>query len=75
MPAQDYIRLSERLPKATFVRCKDLYFTARMIKTDEEVAILRRVGELTDRVIGDVLAEIKPGMTEKAGRRRSSATR
>ena len=37
-----------------------------MIKTDEEVAILRKVGELTDRVAGEVLREIKPGMTEKA---------
>src|SRR5690242_18529297 len=66
MPAQDYIRLKERLPQATFVPCKDLYFTARMIKTNEEVALLRMVGELTDRVAGEVLAEIKPGMTEKA---------
>jgi Xaa-Pro dipeptidase len=66
MPAQDYIRLRERLPKATFVPCKDLYFATRMIKTDEEVAILRKVGELTDRVAGEVLREIKPGMTERA---------
>lgn len=66
MPAQDYIRLKERLPRATFVPCKDLYFTARMVKTDEEVAILRNVGELTDRVAGEVLREIRPGMTEKA---------
>jgi Xaa-Pro aminopeptidase len=66
MPAQDYIRLKERLPRATFVPCKDLYFATRMIKTDEEVAILRKVGELTDRVVGEVLREIKPGMTEKA---------
>lgn len=66
MPAQDYIRLKERLPKATFVPCKDLYFAARMIKTDEEVKILRKIGELTDRVAGEVLAEIEPGMTEKA---------
>ncbi len=65
MPAQDYIRLKERLPKATFVGCKDLYFTSRMIKTDEEVAILRKVGTLTDRVAGEVLAAIRPGMTEK----------
>src|SRR5262249_61725143 len=72
MPAQDYIRLKERLPQATFVPCKDLYFTARMIKTNEEVAILRKVGELTDRVAGEVLAEIKPGMTEKAGGQISS---
>jgi ectoine hydrolase len=66
MPAQDYIRLRERLPKAVFVACKDLYFAVRMVKTDEEIAILRRVGELTDRVAGEVLREIKSGMTEKA---------
>jgi Xaa-Pro dipeptidase len=66
MPAKDYIRLRERLPKATFVPCADLYFTARMVKTDEEIALLTRVGELTDRVAGEVLREIRPGMTEKA---------
>src|SRR5262245_62977808 len=66
MPAQDYIRLKERLPQATFVPCKDLYFTARMIKTDEEIALLRKVGALTDRVAGEVLREIRPGMTENA---------
>jgi Xaa-Pro aminopeptidase len=37
-----------------------------MIKTDAEIAILRKVGELTDRVAGEVLREIRPGMTEKA---------
>jgi Xaa-Pro aminopeptidase len=66
LPAQDYIRLTQRLPQATFVPAKDLYFTARMIKTDEEIAILRKVGELTDRVAGEVLREIRAGMTEKA---------
>ena len=55
MPAQDYIRLRERLPGATFVPCRDLYFNARMIKTDEEIAVLTEVGRLTDRVMGEVL--------------------
>lgn len=66
MPAQDYIRLRERLPRATFVQCKDIYFTTRMVKTDSEVAILRSVGQLTDRVAGEILREIRPSMTEKA---------
>ena len=66
MPAQDYIRLRERLPAATLVPCRDLYFNARMIKTDQEIAVLTEVGRLTDRVIGEVLHQIKPGMTEKA---------
>ena len=36
MPAQDYIRLRKRLPAATFVPCRELYFDARIIKTDDE---------------------------------------
>ncbi len=66
MPAKDYIRLRERLPHARFVPCSELYFTARMVKTDEEIALLIKVGQLTDRVAGEVLREIRPGMTEKA---------
>jgi Xaa-Pro aminopeptidase len=66
MPAQDYMRLRERLPRAIFVPCKDLYFTARMVKTEQEIAILREVGELTDQVAGEVLCKVKPGLTEKA---------
>jgi Xaa-Pro dipeptidase len=66
MPAMDYLRLRERMPDASFEGCKDLYFNTRMIKTSEELAKLRKVGEVTDRVIGEVLREIRPGMTEKA---------
>ncbi len=66
MPAKDYIRLVERLPKARFEECKDIYFRARMIKTDEEIATLRKIGRVTDGVIGEVLRAIRPGQTEKA---------
>ena len=48
MPAQDYIRLRERLPAATFVPSRELYFNARMVKTDEEIAVLDR-GRPADR--------------------------
>lgn len=65
MPAKDYIRLVQCLPKARFEECKDIYFRTRMIKTDEEVATLRKIGQITDRVIGEVLREIRPGQTEK----------
>jgi Xaa-Pro aminopeptidase len=64
MPAADFLRLRKRLPHAIFDECKDLFFRARMIKSDEEVGILRRVGVLTERVIHDVLGEIRVGMTE-----------
>src|ERR671937_1566935 len=52
MPAQDYIRLRERLPKAQFVPCRELYFSVRMLKTDAEVALLCKIRSLTDRVAG-----------------------
>jgi Xaa-Pro dipeptidase len=64
MPALDFIRLQERLPGATFVECKDLYFHARMIKTDEEVSIIRRIGLLTERVMYESMKEIRVGMSE-----------
>lgn len=64
MPAIDFIRLSERLPEARFEECKDLYFGARMVKTDEEVGILRRVGRLTETVMHETFKAIRPGMTE-----------
>ena len=65
LPAQDYIRLVQRLPKARFEHARDIYFRVRMIKTDDEIAILRRVGELTERVMRQVLGEIRPGLQER----------
>src|SRR5688572_81802 len=64
MPAQDYIQLVKRLPEARFEPCADIFFRARMIKSAEEIATLRRVGTLSERVIGDVLKQVTPGMTE-----------
>lgn len=64
MPARDFIMLSKRLPKAKFEECKDIYFLARMIKTDEEVRTLREIGVLTEKVMHDTMQEIRVGMTE-----------
>jgi Xaa-Pro aminopeptidase len=64
MPAADFIQLKKRLPEATFVECKDLYFRARMIKSDEEVGIIRKIGILTEQVMHETMKEIRAGMTE-----------
>ncbi len=64
MPAKDFIQLRKRLHLATFEGCADLFFRVRMIKSDEEVSTLRRVGTLSERVIHDVLKKIRVGMTE-----------
>ncbi len=64
MPAKDYIQLRKRLLDARFEGCADLFFRSRMIKSDEEIKTLRRVGTLSERVIGDVLKQVRVGMTE-----------
>ena len=70
MPAHDYLRLAERLPRARFEHARDLYFRARMIKTADELAVLRRVGELTEEVMGTILGELRPGLGERDAARR-----
>jgi Xaa-Pro aminopeptidase len=64
MPAEDLIRLTERLPEARFEHARDIYFAARMIKTKAEIGTLRKVGDLTEQVMGDVLDGIRPGDSE-----------
>ncbi len=64
MPAMDFQRLERRLPEATFVHARDLYFRTRMVKTDEEVALLKQVGELTERVMGDIIDGLRVGKSE-----------
>lgn len=64
MPAKDYIKLTKRLPKASFEECAALFFRTRMIKTDEEIETLRRVGTLSERVIKNVLEQVRVGMSE-----------
>lgn len=66
LPAMDFLRLQEKLPNATFVHARDLYFRTRMVKTDEEVEQLREVGTLTERVMAQVVGLLKPGVTEQA---------
>lgn len=65
LPAMDFVQLRERLPKATFLHARDLYFRTRMVKTDEEIEILKQVGKLTERVIADVVAGLRPGVSER----------
>jgi Xaa-Pro dipeptidase len=65
LPAMDFMRLRERLPKAEFVHARDLYFRTRMVKTDAEIAILKDIGALTERVVADVIKGLRPGLREQ----------
>jgi len=64
LPARDFILLKSLLPNATFEECDQIYFKERMVKTDEELEILREIGIHTETVLGRVARQIRAGMTE-----------
>jgi Xaa-Pro dipeptidase len=51
-------------PGADFSDCGPLVAGLRLVKDDEEVAQLRRAGEVIDRVVARLAAEIVPGASE-----------
>jgi Xaa-Pro dipeptidase len=56
--------LQRILPDAQFVAATDLVRELRVVKSEEEIAIMRRAGEITEAAFGDVLKALKHGMTE-----------
>ncbi|RMG74800.1 MAG: aminopeptidase P family protein [Chloroflexi bacterium] len=58
------IQLQQILPDAVFVSATDILRPLRVIKSEEEIAIMRRAGEITEAAFKDVIAKLKHGMTE-----------
>jgi Xaa-Pro dipeptidase len=56
--------LQKILPDATFLSATDLLRPLRVIKSEDEIATMRRAGEITEAAFTDVLAQLKLGMTE-----------
>lgn len=52
------------LPEATFTSATHVLRALRVIKSEDEVAIMRRAGEITEQAFTAVLATLKHGMTE-----------
>lgn len=57
--------IDSKLSNKEFVRTSAVIEKKRLIKTDEEVANIKKAIELTDKVFAFVCENIKPGMTEK----------
>ncbi len=57
--------LRTRLPDASFVNARPILETARMIKSEEEIKILREAGRVADASMLAALEAIKHGVTEK----------
>jgi Xaa-Pro aminopeptidase len=58
------IGLQRLLPDATFVSATEQLRPLRVIKSEEEIDIMRRAGAVTEAAFNDVLKQLKLGMTE-----------
>jgi Xaa-Pro aminopeptidase len=56
--------LVEELPHADFIEASDLVDRVRMIKSDEEIALIRRTAELQDIAMAAAFDRIEPGLRD-----------
>jgi Xaa-Pro aminopeptidase len=65
LPALDYLRLREHFPTLELRPSRELYLRARLVKSSDEIASLRRIAEISDRAEAVAWREVRAGMTEK----------
>ncbi|MDX9979521.1 MAG: Xaa-Pro peptidase family protein [Lentisphaeria bacterium] len=63
-PLPVYMSLRQQLPDTELVKADDTLVSLRAIKTEAEIACMKRAFEISELAVDAVLAEIKPGMTE-----------
>lgn len=66
MPFQRHDVLRRELPHAQVLDATQHFRQLRLVKSEEEIAYLRRGAELSDRAIEALAREARPGMTEHA---------
>ena len=62
--AETLIELQKLLPGVTFVSGTDILREIRVIKDQDEIDLLRRAGEITEKAFAATVAQLKIGMTE-----------
>jgi Xaa-Pro dipeptidase len=56
--------LNKLLPGASFVSATEILRSLRVLKSEDEIAVMRKAGEITEAAFADVLKKLKHGMTE-----------
>jgi len=64
MPISVYEALKKALPGVEIVKADDIMYRLRMIKSDNEISVLREAFKICEAGVEAVLNAIKPGMTE-----------
>jgi Xaa-Pro aminopeptidase len=62
--AESLIQIQRLLPNALFESATELLRPLRVVKSDDEIALMREAGAVTEKAFADVLAQLKVGMTE-----------
>ena len=70
MPVGAYLELVRRMPNTEFVDAANIIVGLRMVKSDEEVAYIRRAAEVTGVARQRLFGQVVPGMTEREVARR-----
>ncbi|HEX3027354.1 MAG TPA: Xaa-Pro peptidase family protein [Clostridia bacterium] len=68
LPFADYINLKKDLPGVEFNQttiADDIIERLRMVKSDEEIALIKKSQEITDAAFRHVIEMIKPGVAER----------
>ncbi|HXF57300.1 MAG TPA: Xaa-Pro peptidase family protein [Actinomycetota bacterium] len=65
LPARDLARLRELLPHVRFEPAQGIFNRLRMVKTAEELELLRRLSRITDQAIARALESVRAGDTER----------
>jgi Xaa-Pro aminopeptidase len=63
---QDVVRIKELLPHANFVDASHLLQDMRMVKSEEEIGMLREAGKIARKVIDAMIESARPGVPEAA---------
>lgn len=59
-----FMSLKEQLPDVELVKADDTFAPLRYIKSETELALMRKAFEISELAVDAILGEIKPGMTE-----------
>ncbi len=64
MPVSVYEQVKAALPNAEITKADDVMHEMRMLKSANEIALLKESFRVSELAVDEVLARIKPGMTE-----------
>lgn len=64
MPLPVYMSLRDQFPDADLVKADHTFLPLRYVKSEAEIACIRRAYEISEIAVQAILDEIRPGMTE-----------